>query len=266
MTARQNQCKALVLALLLACGAEAACTRGAARPTVLTVSAAISLKEPLEEIARLYQQQGGSVRITGNFGASGSLQHQIEQGAPADIFISAAEKPMDTLESEGLLVAGTRRDLLTNSLVLIVPAGAGPPRAASFEDLRRPQVKVVALGEPAAVPAGMYAQELLEHLRLWDAVQKKAVYAGNVRQVLAFVETGNADAGIVYRTDARNSTKVRIVAGAPAGSYSPVIYPAAVLKNSHAPAAARAFVEFLASPPAQAVFEKYGFGIAGQSR
>jgi molybdate transport system substrate-binding protein len=230
---------------------------GADQKTSVTVSAAISLKDALDEAGHLYEQRHANARITFNYGGSGTLQHQIEQGAPVDIFFSAAEKQMDTLESEGLLAAGTRRDLVANTLVLIAPAGSGVLK--DFPDLARPDVKIIALGEPRTVPAGMYARQTLERLGLLGKIEKKVVYAKDVRAVLTYVETGNADAGFVYQTDARGSTKVRIVAAAPTGSHDPIVYPAAIVKNSKDQSAARAFLEFLESPEARAVFQKYGF-------
>lgn len=224
----------------------------------ITVSAAISLKDALDEIGRAYEDSHSGAKVTFNYGGSGTLQHQIEQGAPVDLFFSAAEKQMDALESEGLILAGTRRDVATNVLVLIAPADSGLPK--DFQDLARPEIKVVALGEPATVPAGLYAQETLDHLGLLGAVKTKAVYAKDVRQVLTYVETGNADAGIVYLTDARISSQVRVVATAPADSHEPIVYPAAILKSTKNLPSARAFLDYVAGPEARAVFVKFGFG------
>jgi molybdate transport system substrate-binding protein len=229
----------------------------AQKQTSITVSAAISLKDALDELGHLYEQRHVNAKMTFNYGGSGTLQHQIEQGAPVDIFFSAAEKQMDALESEDLLVAGTRRDLVANKLVLVAPVESSAPR--DFPDLARPEVKIIALGEPGTVPAGMYAHQTLEHLGLLDAIRKKVVYAKDVRAVLTYVETGNADAGFVYQTGARGSAKVRIVAAAPAGTHDPIVYPVAIMKNSKDKPAARAFLEFLESSDARAVFEKYGF-------
>ncbi|MFZ0635121.1 MAG: molybdate ABC transporter substrate-binding protein [Candidatus Acidiferrales bacterium] len=226
-------------------------------PASLTVSAAISLKDALDEIAKMYEQKNPGVKVTFNYGGSGTLQHQIEQGAPVDIFFSAAEKQMDALVAKGLTVAGTRRDAVRNSLVLIVPAAAGT--AKDFSDLVKPEVKTIALGEPATVPAGMYAQQTLQHLGLMDAIKPKVVYAKDVRQVLTYVETGNADAGLVYRTDALISKKVRIVATAPEDSHEPIVYPLAVIKGTKQESAARGLADYLAGADAHAIFKKYGF-------
>ncbi|MGA8766491.1 MAG: molybdate ABC transporter substrate-binding protein [Candidatus Acidiferrales bacterium] len=228
----------------------------------LTVSAAISLKDALDEAKQIYAAANPNVAIAANYGASGTLQLQIEQGAPVDVFLSAAPKQMDALDTKGLLLAGTRKNLLRNEVVLIVPKddSAG---ISSFQDLTRADVKQIALGEPVTVPAGQYAKEVLTSLGIYDAVNSKAILAKDVRQVLTYVETGNVDAGIVYATDAMSSAKVKVVASAPAKSHSPVIYPAAVIKASKNPAAARAFLDFLAGPRGRAVFQKYGFTLAG---
>jgi len=227
------------------------------QPVSLTISAAISLKEPLDSFAQNYNQQHPDVRVVCNYGASGTLQQQIEQGAPVDIFVSAGEKQMDALQNENLLTAGTRRDLIANQLVLIAPANS--VTLHNFNDLAKPPIKSVAVGEPRTVPAGMYAQQTLAHLHLLPALKSKIVYAANVRQVLAYVETGNADAGLVYSTDARISTHVRVVVTAPPDSHDPILYPVAMLKASKSPEAARALLDALESPQSLALFEKYGF-------
>jgi molybdate transport system substrate-binding protein len=227
----------------------------------LTVSAAISLKDALDEAKQIYTTENPNVTIAVNYGASGSLQLQIEQGAPVDVFLSAAPKQMDALATKGLLLEGTRKDLLRNEVVLIVPKDSSLA-ISSFQDLTRADVKQVALGEPVTVPAGQYAKEVLTSLGIYDAVNSKAILGKDVRQVLTYVETGNVDAGIVYATDAMSSTKVKVVATAPAKSHAPVIYPAAVIKASKNPAAARAFLDFLAGPRGQAIFQKHGFALA----
>ena len=252
------------LVVILICAALAGCGKNTMhspqQPVTLTVSAAISLKEPLDALAQNYNREHPDVRVVCNYGASGTLQHQIEQGAPVDIFISAGEKQMDALQNENLLTAGTRRDLLANQLVLVVPANSSAVRG--FGDLAKGSVKSVAVGEPRTVPAGMYAQQVLEHLHLLPAIKSKMVYAGDVRQVLAYVESGNAAAGLVYTTDARISNRVRVVATAPVDSHEPILYPVALLNASKSPQAARSFLDALESPATLAMFEKYGFAAA----
>ncbi|HEV2305084.1 MAG TPA: molybdate ABC transporter substrate-binding protein [Candidatus Acidoferrales bacterium] len=230
------------------------------QPVTLTVSAAISLKGPLQLIGQNYQRTHPDQRVVCNFGASGTLQRQIEQGAPVDVFISAGERQMDALEKEKLLVPGTRRDLLSNQMALIEPARS--QKIKTFADLRQRSVKTIAVGNPKIVPAGMYAQEVLEHLRLLPAIQHKLVYAADVRQALAYVETGNADAGLVYVTDAKITSAVRVAAIAPEDSHLPILYPVALLTSSKSPEAARSFLDTLESPDSLAAFEKAGFGAA----
>ena len=230
---------------------------GGQQETSITVSAAISLKDALHELGNAYEQRHPGMKVTFNFGSSGTLQHQIEQGAPVDIFISAAEKQMEALETGALLAPGTRHVLVGNQLVLIAPASSNMVR--DFVDLARPEVKIIALGEPGSVPAGMYARQTLDHLGLLAVVEKKAVFAKDVRAVLMYVETGNADAGIVYKTDTRSSTKVRIISTAPAATHDPIAYSGAVIRSTKNITAARAFLEFLESADGRAVFEKFGF-------
>jgi molybdate transport system substrate-binding protein len=254
---------AAILAVSLAVVSGYATPRATPQPKVeLTVSAAISLKDALDEIAQLYHAETPGTVIHFNLGGSGTLQHQIEQGAPVDIFISASEDQMNSLESEGLLSPGTRKDLLKNTVVLIVPKGKSG--ISSFQDLARPEVKVIAIGDPQTVPAGKYAQEVLTHFHLYEQLKPKLVLAKDVRQVLTYVITGNVDAGIVYATDAKISSAVSVVATAPADSHSPTVYPVAALKASKQPAEAKRFLDFLISAKALAVFEKYGFQPAGE--
>jgi len=238
--------------LLVGCGAKEE-----AQPVELTVSAAASLKDAMEEVKTVYAQENPKVVITYNFGASGALQQQIEQGAPADMFISAAKKNMDPLDTKGLLADGTRKDLLLNEVVLVVPKNSSA--ITGWEDLTSDKIKKLAMGEPESVPAGKYGQEILTKLGSWDKVKAKAVYAKDVRQVLNYVETVSAEAGIVYKTDAMISDKVKVVAAAPSGSHTPVIYPVAIIKNSQKITAATEFATFLTGDKAKAVFEKYGF-------
>ena len=223
----------------------------------LLISAAASLKEALEEIKPLYQQSKPNVNINYNFGSSGALQQQIEQGAPADIFISAAKKQVDALEQKGLLVPGTRNIIAKNRLVLVVPKNV--VGITSFYSLKDAKVKKIAIGEPRSVPAVQYAQQVLEKLKIWSEIKSKLVFANNVRQVLAYVESGNADAGLVYITDAKISDKVKVVVTADEKYHSPIIYPLAVVKRSKNVDAAKEFSQFLSSNQAKTVFKKYGF-------
>jgi molybdate transport system substrate-binding protein len=230
---------------------------GCARPrsTNLTVSVAASLETVMSELVEKYS----AAHIDLNFGASGALAQQIAQGAPADIFFSASSKSMDDLADRRLILGDTRRDLLRNDIVLIAAPGGA---VNSFEALTGPQVRTVALGHPDSVPAGEYGRQTLISLHLWDQVQPKLVLAKDVRQVLAYVESGNADAGIVYATDARTSAHVHVVAVAPPQTHGPILYSVAVVKATHDAAAARAFAGYLAGPAARAIFEARGFSAA----
>lgn len=227
----------------------------------LTVSAAASLKDVIVEAENSYRQSHANVNFANNFGSSGTLAVQIDQGAPVDLFISAASKPMDDLEKKGLIVAGTRHNLLRNTLVLIAPLDS---KLKDFQGLLDRSIRIVALGDPASVPAGQYGIQALAALHLSDALKPKFVLAKDVRQVLTYVETGNADAGFVYATDARTSGNVRVVAVAPEWSHDAIIYPAAVISGEHNVTAARLFVEFLNNSEAHAIFMKHGFTIATQ--
>ncbi len=254
---------AAILAALLAASVGFARLRDTQEPQQeLTVSAAISLKDVLDKVAQLYRVERPDTVIHFNLGASGTLQRQIEQGAPVDVFISASEDQMNSLELKGLLLPGTRRDLVKNAVVLIVPKGK--TGISSIQDLARPEVKVIAIGEPQTVPAGKYAQEVLTHFHLYDQLKPKFVLGKDVRQVLTYVITGNADAGIVYATDAMTAREVTVVATAPEDSHSPVIYPVAILKSSKEADEAKRFLDFLTGTKAQDVFEKYGFQLAGK--
>lgn len=247
----------LVLILVLF-SFSAGCTK-VEKPTAVTlnISAAASLKDSLNEINQLYVAEKANVTLTFNYGSSGTLQQQIEQGADVDIFISAAAKQMDALENKDLIVKDTRKNLLQNQVVLIVPASSST--ITGFNDLTSDKAKKIALGEPKSVPAGQYAEEVFIKSGILDKVKPKAVYAKDVKEVLTWVETENADAGIVYETDAKVSNKVKIAAVAPEDSHSPVIYPAAIIKNSKNLDVSKDFMKFLASAKAKAVFEKYGF-------
>ena len=227
--------------------------------TALTISAAASLRDALTETETAYRRSHANVTFSNNFGSSGTLAAQIDQGAPADVFLSAAAKQMDELEAKGLIAAGTRRDLLRNSLVLIAPLDS---KLKDFQGLLDASIRLIALGDPAIVPAGQYGRQTLIALHLEDKLNSKFVFGKDVRQVLTYVETGNADAGLVYATDAQASSKVRIVATAPESAHDPIVYSAAVVKGTHSEEAARSFVEYLGSGPVRAIFVRHGFTIA----
>jgi molybdate transport system substrate-binding protein len=189
------------------------------------------------------------------------LQQQIEQGAPVDVFISAATSQMDALQNKNLILTDTRRNLLTNRLVLVVPNNSSLG-LTNFQQLTNSAVRKISVGEPRSVPAGRYAEELFTNLGILEHLRSKFVYGNSVRNVLGTVESGNADAGVVYVTDARISNQVRLVVTAPDNLHSPIIYPIAVMRASRNQQSARAYLQFLRSKQAQDIFKKYGFGIA----
>lgn len=230
-----------------------------ATPFAATVKvfAAASLSDSLKEIALVYEEHC-SDRIVFNLAGSSTLARQIEEGAPADIFFSADKQQMDRLAGKELLDLKTRTDLLSNSLVIVVGADSDA-KIQSPQDLAGASVKRIALGDPQAVPIGVYAKTYLQRLNLWDAVQSKIVATENVRAALAAVESGDADASIVYKTDAAISTKVKTVFSVPADEGPRISYPVALLKGSPQPDAARKFLNFLCSAPALKVFGKFGF-------
>jgi molybdate transport system substrate-binding protein len=221
------------------------------------VFAAASLTDALKEIGGAYEDETG-IRVVVNLGGSSMLARQIREGAPADLFLSADEAQTDGLEKAGLIVPGTRRSVLSNTLVVVVPEESRTK--ISFEgDLARPTVARIALAEPSSVPAGVYSKRFLESVGLWTAVAPKVIPAENVRAVLAAVESGDVDAGFVYRTDANFSAKVRIAFEVPASRGPAISYPFALVKGAPHEAAARSFLARLSSPAARAVFARHGF-------
>ncbi len=255
-TGRRNGVSTLLICYLFAVLISAC--HSPQRPT-LTISVAASLQESIVEVEAAYQKEHGAVDFRNNFGASGTLAREVEQGAPIDAFIAAGTKPMDELQNESLLQPDTRVNLLRNSLVLIAPSGSS---LESFDQLKEKQVKLIALGDPASVPAGLYGKQTLQALHIYDGVSAKLVFGKDVRQVLTYVSTGNADAGLVYATDAQTSKQVRMVAVAPESSHDPILYPVAEVKTSKNDAAVRAFLAYLTSPAARAIFAKHGFTMA----
>ena len=223
----------------------------------IKVFAAISLCESLREIADHYEKAVGD-KIIFSLGASSLLARQIEAGATPDIFVSADEAKMDSLQSQGLILKDSRRDLLRNSLVVVVTPGKehlvkGPA------DLAHPSVKRIALADPRAVPAGIYGKQYLVKQGLWDRVEKKIVTTLDVRAALAAVVAGNADAAIVYRTDAATTRRVPVAFVVPAKEAPSIIYPVALVAGSKSPQAAGRFLNFLLGAEAQAVFRKHDF-------
>jgi molybdate transport system substrate-binding protein len=231
---------------------------GVAGADTVTVFAAASLKDALDDNARAYQAKTGD-RIVVSYAASSALAKQIEAGAPADLFISADLDWMDYLEQRRLIRADTRRNLLRNRLVLVAPADSkvsvniapGFPLARLLRDGR------LAMANPDAVPAGKYGKASLENLGVWKDVRAKVASAENVRAALVLVSRGEAPYGIVYRTDAAADPRVRVVGTFPENSHPPIIYPVAVTSTGKSPAVG--LLRWLSQPEARVIFEKYGF-------
>lgn len=235
----------------------------AAHPQSLTVSAAASLQDVLLVAGKNFQRQSGA-KIHFNFASSGTLQHQIENGAPVDVYLSADNKRMNALEKQHFIVAGTRRVLARNSLVLIVPR-ASHSNVKSFRGLVAPSVRRIAIGG-LGVPAGDRAREVFSRIFAKGSqratIVKKSVQCRDVRAVLAQVELGNVDAGIVYASDALSTQRVRAVSTAPSTLHQPIRYPAAVVSRSKNQRLARRFIDYLASKRVQPLWKKYGFQTA----
>ncbi|MFC0611848.1 molybdate ABC transporter substrate-binding protein [Scopulibacillus daqui] len=231
-------------------------TKNNRESVTLTISAAASLKDALDDIQKSFEKAHPNVKLKFNFGGSGDLQKQIEQGAPADLFISASRENYDQLAKKGLIKEG--KSLLANSLVLITPADS-KVSIKNFKNLKNKDIHKIAIGIPQTVPAGEYAKETLQHLNIWKAIQPKTVMAKDVRQVLSYVETGNVDAGIVYKTDALTSKKVKMDATANHSDHSAIFYPAGIIKDTKHPKAAKTFYDALQAGQSQKIFKKYGF-------
>ncbi len=245
----------LCMALLLT-------ARGAQADEIL-VSAASSLTDALNEVGAAYTQQHPRTTVRFNFAASGLLQQQILQGAPADVFCSASPVEMDALQKEKHIETRSRIDFAGNRLVLIAPKGG---RVHAWNDLASPRTRRVALSDPASVPSGRYAQETLTKRGLWEIVKIKAAYGQNVRQTLTYVANGDTEAGIVFKTDAmHDADRVRIAAEAiPGKDHDPIVYPAAVVSNAPNRSAAESFVKFLHGGEARKILARHGFTPPGK--
>ncbi len=204
-------------------------------------------------------EKNPGVKVIFNFGASGDLARQIEAGAPVDVFASAASKDVDDIGRKGLLASNSRKDFARNTVVLIQPIRS-TIELGSVKDLLSGEVKRIAVGNPRTVPAGRYAEEALRYFSLWDRLKDKLVFGENVRQVLDYVARDEADAGLVYSTDAAVRSKdVKIIETLPAESHSPIVYPIGVIKGTKAENLARAFVDFVVSREGQKILSQYGF-------
>ena len=248
----------LVRALLVVC-IVLVVAPASASAAELTLSVAISMKDAVEDLGRRFTASRRDVVLRYNFGSSGELQKQIEAGAPIDLFISAAQRQMDELETKGLIVAATRRTFARNVLTVVKPADSRVD-IAKPADLLNPKVQRIVIGNPRTVPVGQYAEESLRALGLWDRLAPKLVFAENVRQALDYVARGEVDAGFVYMTDAAlRADRVREAFRPAEDTYRPVTYPVAVVKDSRSPALAQAFLDLLVSADGRATLTRFGF-------
>lgn len=219
------------------------------------VFAAVSLTEALEEIAVAYERKTGD-EVVFHFGASSMLARQIEQGAPADLFLSADEARMDALAKRGLIVTATRASVLSNTLVVVVPKDGGMTIASPAQ---LANVRSIALAEPSSVPAGVYARMWLQRIGLWERIRPKVIPTDNVRAALAAVESGNVDAAIVYKTDVRIAKRTRVAFEVPRAQGPAISYPFAMLRDAANRQAAMRLLAYLKSKAAMSIFAKHGF-------
>lgn len=248
---------ALYLAAMLPGG------QGAPAIKPITVSAAVSLTDALTAVAEAYGRTGGGVRF--NFAASNVLARQIVSGAPVDVFISADEAQMDVVAAAGLLKDGTRVDLLRNQLAVALPNDRSRT-FKSFKEIADPAFKRIAIGDPSAVPVGVYAKQYLEKERLWDKVQARIVPMGSARATLAAVESGAADAAIVYRTDVRLALNATVAWVVPIDVGPRILYPGAIIRTTAVPDESKRFLDFVRGEPAARIFQRFGFEIARSAR
>lgn len=247
----------LLLVPILSIGLLIGCNK-TNEETELLVSAAASLTDVLNEIGEAYKEVKPEIKLNFTFGSSGALQAQIEEGAPVDVFISAAEKQMDALEKGEHIVEDTRKTLLINEVVLIVPSNS-ELEIESFDDLRKDNIKKIAVGDPSNVPVGQYSEEIFTNLNLLDDINPKTIYGNDVRTVLTWVENEEVDCGLVYATDTFITDKVKIIAESPEGSHKKVSYPVAAINSTKLLEDSKDFIEFLSTEEAGEIFKKYGF-------
>ena len=238
------------------------CTTEQQKQTELNVFAAISLTDALGEIATAFTAESG-ISVYYNFEASTTLQRQLEKGASADVFISASSRQIVALETNGLLEAESRHDLLTNRLVLVADETADIS-VETPDDLTVPEISRIAIGHPNIVPAGTYAKEALTHFGLWGTLHPKLIFGMDVRATLAYVTAGNVDIAIVYKTDTTLTENIKVLYQLPPEAYTPIVYPAVVMKSSPRKQLARRFITYLHSIKGGEIFEKHGFAFLVQ--
>lgn len=255
----------LISVLVMGCGTsndssstpkESSSTKSTEPSAELTISAAASLKEAMAELEPIFKEANPNISLVFNFGASGSLQQQIEQGAPADLFISAGQSQMKALAEKGLILDSTQKDLVKNELVLVGPKDT---TITGLDDLKTDKVTKIASGEPTSVPAGKYADEVFTKLGIKDDIQSKLVFAKDVKEVLAWSTSGNADVGFVYLSDALSNNSAKIIETVSEDLHSPITYPVGVIKSTKNPDAAKKFEDFLFTDKAKEIFAKYGY-------
>lgn len=245
----------LLLFFLVGCGA------GSSPPTKqaeLLVSAAASLSDAMTEMKHAFELENPAIIVTYTFGSSGKLATQIEQGAPSDLFLSASQKDMDRLQQKNAILTQSRINFASNELALITQKES-PSHITSFDALVSVPFTHLAIGEPESVPVGRYAKETLTHLEFWTEVKEKLVFASDVRQVLSYVESGNAEIGIVYTSDVKTSDKVKVLGVAKPEWHKPIQYPGAVLSSSTHQKEAQLFLDYIRSEKGQSILNAYGF-------
>jgi len=255
----------LISLLLAACGNtdnskkedESSDKKSSSTKAELTISAAVSLTDALEEMQKDFEKDH-NVKMKFNLGSSGTLAQQIQQGAPADVFISANQDWMDKLSLSGDIKKNTRSDVTGNSIVLVTKKGE-KPRVKKIKDLTSKNAGQIAIGNPESVPAGEYTEDTLKHLKKWDDLKDNFIMAKDVRQVLTYTESGNADLGFVYASDAATSDKVEVIDTADKSWHEPIIYPAAVTTDSKNEIMAKDFLDYVKSDKGQDILKKYGF-------
>ena len=235
---------------------DASSSKSSGKEIELKISAAASLQEAMVEIEKEFKQVNPDVKLTVNLGSSGTLMQQIQEGAECDVFISAGAKQMDALVKDGTINKDDVKTLLINDLVLVAAKGE---KIDSLDDLKSDSITKIAIGDPESVPAGKYAKEVLDNTKLYDNVKDKLVLAKDVKEVLSWVQKGNADVGFVYLSDATGVDDVDVVLTTDADSHSEIAYPVAVLKDSKQAKVAQQFEDFLLSDKAQNILEKHGF-------
>lgn len=256
MKRRNNGKGLLCIVLTVICLLMSGCNHKEEKQKELLVGAAASLKTVMEKLKVNYEKEKEEVSLIFTYASSGTLEQQIRQGAPMDVFLSASGKQIQSLSEDQYLIEGTVTDLVENRIVLIIPADSDLD-IMGFEDITR--ANIIAIGDPESVPAGKYACEVFDYYGLLEKVKKSAIYGKDVTEVLTWVSTGNADAGMVYATDAAMADQVTVAATAPAESHSRIVYPAAVVRETKQETTAKEFLEYLKTEEAQEVFRECGF-------